>query len=330
MLANGYCQGKDFFMKHVQLKHSLLLLLTAAIWGFAFVAQSVGMDYVKPFTFNGVRSAIGALFLVPCIFLFSKRPVSMQEANDTCAPKQNSSIQEASPSAQTVRNKKDLLLGGICCGIVLTAASSLQQIGISYTTVGKAGFLTAIYIVLVPILELFLKKKCSPFVWISVGLALVGLYLLSVTDGFDSIGKGDLLLIVSSFLFAVHILVVDYFSPRCNGVALSCIQFFVCAIVCLVPAFLFEHPSFSSILAAWAPILYAGVLSCGVGYTLQIIGQKGMNPTIASLILSLESTISVLAGWLLLGQTLSARELAGCGIVFVAIILAQLPWPNKK
>lgn len=323
---------RTFFMKHVQLKHSLLLLLTAAIWGFAFVAQSVGMDYVKPFTFNGVRSAIGALFLVPCIFLFQKHSNSttsfVQELGNASATKLNSPAHETSPSAQTVRNKKNLLLGGICCGIVLAAASSLQQIGISYTTVGKAGFLTAIYIVLVPILGLFLKKKCSPFVWISVGLALVGLYLLSVTDGFDSIGKGDLLLIVSSFLFAVHILVVDYFSPRCNGVALSCIQFFVCAIVCLIPALLFEHPSFSSILDAWAPILYAGVFSCGVGYTLQIIGQKGMNPTIASLILSLESTISVLAGWLLLGQTLSARELAGCGIVFVAIILAQLPWPN--
>lgn len=318
-------------MKHVQLKHSLLLLLTATIWGFAFVAQSIGMDYVKPFTFNGVRSAIGALFLVPCIFLFQKRTntSSVQESIKTSTPKTNSSVHETSPSRQIDGSKKDLLLGGICCGIVLAAASSLQQIGISYTTVGKAGFLTAIYIVLVPILGLFLKKKCSSFVWISVALALVGLYLLSVTDGFGSIGKGDLLLIVGSFLFAVHILVVDYFSPRCNGVALSCIQFFVCAIVCLVPAFLFEQPSLSSILAAWAPILYAGVLSCGVGYTLQIIGQKGMNPTIASLILSLESTISVLAGWLLLGQTLSTRELTGCGIVFVAIILAQLPSPEK-
>lgn len=213
---------------------------------------------------------------------------------------------------------------------MLAAASSLQQIGISYTSVGKAGFLTAIYIVLVPILSLFLKKRCSPLVWLSVALAVGGLYLLSVPDGFGSIGKGDLLLIAGSFLFAVHILVIDYFSPRCNGVALSCIQFFVCAVVCLIPAFIFEQPSLSSILAAWAPILYAGVLSCGVGYTLQIIGQNGMNPTIASLILSLESAISVLAGWLILGQTLSARELTGCAIVFLAIVLAQLPWPPTK
>ena len=302
-------------MKRTQLKNSFLLLLTATIWGFAFVAQSVGMDYVKPFTFNGVRSAIGALFLIPCIFFFQKRSKSSITAADPAFPSSD---------------RKTLIIGGICCGIVLAAASSLQQIGISYTSVGKAGFLTAIYIVLVPILGLFLKKRCSPLIWVSVALALGGLYLLSVPDGFGSIGKGDLLLIAGSFLFAVHILVIDYFSPRCNGVALSCIQFFVCAICCLIPAFLFEQPSLSSILAAWAPILYAGVLSCGVGYTLQIIGQKGMNPTVASLILSLESSISVLAGWLILGQTLSMRELAGCGIVFVAIVLAQLPWPPAK
>lgn len=317
-------------MKRTQLKNSFLLLLTAAIWGFAFVAQSVGMDYVKPFTFNGVRSAIGALFLIPCIFLFQNRS-DQSEASSTAMSSANPSDQADQELLDSSSfNRKTLILGGICCGIILAAASSLQQIGILYTSVGKAGFLTAIYIVLVPILGIFLKKRCSPLVWISVALALGGLYLLSVPDGFGSIGKGDLLLIAGSFLFAVHILVIDYFSPRCNGVALSCIQFFVCAICCLIPAFLFEQPSLSSILAAWAPILYAGILSCGVGYTLQIIGQKGMNPTIASLILSLESSISVLAGWLILGQTLSVRELAGCGIVFLAIVLAQLPWPPAK
>lgn len=311
-------------MKRSQLKNSFLLLLTAAIWGSAFVAQSVGMDYVKPFTFNGIRSAIGALFLIPCIFFFQNR------TNSSEVSPANQLNQSAITHASSSIDRKTLFFGGLCCGIVLAAASSLQQIGISYTSVGKAGFLTAIYIVLVPILSLFLKKRCSPLVWLSVALAVGGLYLLSVPDGFGSIGKGDLLLIVGSFLFAVHILVIDYFSPRCNGVALSCIQFFVCAVVCLIPAFIFEQPSLSSILAAWAPILYAGVLSCGVGYTLQIIGQKGMNPTIASLILSLESAISVLAGWLILGQTLSARELAGCAIVFLAIVLAQLPWPPVK
>ncbi len=321
-------------MKRTQLKNSFLLLLTATIWGFAFVAQSVGMDYVKPFTFNGVRSAIGAFFLIPCIFLFQNRSGQSEASSTTMSP-ENSSNQTGHvisdfSSSDRKTFQKTLILGGICCGIILAAASSLQQIGILYTSVGKAGFLTAIYIVLVPILGLFLKKRCSPLIWASVALALGGLYLLSVPDGFGSIGKGDLLLIAGSFLFAVHILVIDYFSPRCNGVTLSCIQFFVCAICCLIPAFLFEQPSLSSILAAWAPILYAGILSCGVGYTLQIIGQKGMNPTIASLILSLESSISVLAGWLILGQTLSVRELAGCGIVFLAIVLAQFPGPPTK
>lgn len=317
-------------MKRTQLKNSLLLLLTATIWGFAFVAQSVGMDYVKPFTFNGVRSAIGALFLIPCIFLFKNRSNSSEASSITTASANPSDQVDQVASDSSSSNRKTLLIGGICCGIILAAASSLQQIGILYTSVGKAGFLTAIYIVLVPVLGLFLKKQCSPLVWVSVALALGGLYLLSVPDGFGSIGNGDLLLIAGSLLFAIHILVIDYFSPRCNGVALSCIQFFVCAVCCLIPAFFFEQPSLSSILAAWAPILYAGILSCGVGYTLQIIGQKGLNPTVASLILSLESSISVLAGWLILGQTLSVRELAGCGIVFLAIVLAQLPWPPVK
>lgn len=206
-------------MKRSQLKNSFLLLLTAAIWGSAFVAQSVGMDYVKPFTFNGVRSAIGALFLIPCIFFFQNRTNS-SEVSPADQLNQSAKTLASSPIA-----RKTLFFGGLCCGIVLAAASSLQQIGISYTSVGKAGFLTAIYIVLVPILSLFLKKRCSPLVWLSVALAVGGLYLLSVPDGFGSIGKGDLLLIAGSFLFAVHILVIDYFSPRCNGVALSCIRF---------------------------------------------------------------------------------------------------------
>lgn len=223
-------------MKRSQLKNSFLLLLTAAIWGSAFVAQSVGMDYVKPFTFNGIRSAIGALFLIPCIFLFRNHTNS----SEVSPADQLNQKTHASSSI----DRKTLFFGGLCCGIVLAAASSLQQIGISYTSVGKAGFLTAIYIVLVPILSLFLKKRCSPLVWLSVALAVGGLYLLSVPDGFGSIGKGDLLLIVGSFLFAVHILVIDYFSPRCNGVALSCIQFFVCAVVCLIPAFILSSHHF--------------------------------------------------------------------------------------
>ena len=291
-------------MKNLQLRNSLLLLLTATIWGVAFVAQSVGMDYVQPFTFNGIRSIIGGLVLIPCIFLLNrlKRP--------------SEPIQKSS--------SRPLLAGGILCGLCLFAASSFQQFGIKYTTVGKAGFITACYIVIVPILGLFLKKKCSPLIWVSVLLALVGLYFLCMS-GSISLGLGDLLVLIGAFLFSIHILVIDHYSPLADGVQLSCIQFFVCGVLSLICMFLFETPDLSMILMAWLPILYAGVLSCGVAYTLQVVGQKNMNPTVASLILSMESCISVLAGWLILGQALSSRELLGCVLMFAAIILAQIP-----
>lgn len=290
-------------MKKEQMRNSLLLLLTAAIWGVAFVAQSVGMDYVGPFTFNGVRSLIGGIVLLPLVLgARRKEPASGAGASD----------------------KKTLLLGGVLCGAVLFAASSLQQIGIQYTTVGKAGFITACYIVIVPLLGLFFGKRCGLFTWLAVALALVGLYLLCITETL-SVGKGDLLMLGCALLFSVHILVIDFFSPRVDGVAMSCIQFFVCALLSAVPMLAGERPQLSAILAAWAPVLYAGVLSCGVAYTLQIVGQKGMNPTVASLILSLESCISVLAGWLILGQRLSGREILGCLVMFGAIVLAQLP-----
>ena len=224
-------------------------------------------------------------------------------------------------------NSRDLWLGGIACGVALFAASNFQQFGIQYTTVGKAGFITACYIVIVPIIGLFLGKKCSPFIWAAVVMALVGLYLLCITDGF-SIGLGDVLVLICAVLFSLHILVIDHFSPKADGVKLSCIQFLVCGILSTILALVLEHPQISSILTAWLPILYAGVMSCGVAYTLQIVGQKNVNPTVASLILSLESCISVLAGWVILGQKLSAKELIGCVIMFAAIILAQLPEKN--
>lgn len=301
-------------MSKTKLRNSILLLLTATIWGVAFVAQSVGMDYVKPFTFNAVRSLIGGIVLIPCIFLLNRI---------------NPPKDAADSSQEHARSGKTLLTGGICCGIFLAAASSFQQIGIQYTTVGRAGFITACYIIIVPILSLiFLKKKCPPSIWTAVALALAGLYLLCITDGF-SIGKGDILVMICAVLFSVHILIIDHFSPLVDGIKMSCIQFFVCGIICGIPALIFERPTLSALLAAWAPILYAGVFSCGVGYTLQVVGQKDMNPTVASLILSLESCISVLAGWLLLGQKLSLRELSGCVLMFAAILLAQLPG-NKK
>lgn len=314
------------------LKNSLCLLLAATIWGIAFVAQSVGMEYVGPFTFNGVRSLIGALVLVPVILLLNRsRDTSSGSAGSAISESASNGTQKSAAttaSASPYKNR-DLWIGGIACGIALFAASNFQQFGIKYTTVGKAGFITACYIVIVPIIGLFMKKKCSPFIWTAVVMALIGLYLLCITDGF-SIGLGDLLVLICAFLFSLHILVIDYFSPRTDGVKLSCIQFLVCGILSMIPALILEHPQISSILTAWLPILYAGVMSCGVAYTLQIVGQKNVNPTVASLILSLESCISVLAGWALLGQKLSAKELLGCVIMFAAIILAQLPEKNSE
>ena len=217
-----------------------------------------------------------------------------------------------------------LLAGGICCGLALFVASNLQQIGIQYTTVGKAGFITALYIVMVPVFGIFLKKRAGIRVWVSVALAVAGLYLLCITDRL-ALGKGDILVLLCAVVFAVHILVVDHFSAKADGVRMSCIQFLVCGLLSGVCMLIMERPEMPLILQAWQPILYAGVFSCGVGYTLQIVGQKGTDPTVASLILSLESVVSVLAGWLLLGQRLSVRELGGCALMFAAILLAQLP-----
>lgn len=297
-------------MKKTGWKNPLLLFLTAAIWGTAFVAQSVGTEYVGGFTFNFSRCMIGGVVLIPCIFLLKR----FKSETD-----QGTQKSERKPG-----EGRTLLIGGICCGIVLFIASNLQQFGIKYTTVGKAGFITALYIIIVPVAGIFLKKKVGIRIWFSVGLAVAGLYLLCITDRL-AIGHGDFLVLLCAAAFAVHILIIDYFSPKVDGVQMSCIQFFVCGLLCAAAMLIFEKPEPGAVFQAWLPILYAGVMSCGVAYTLQIVGQKDMDPTIASLILSLESVVSVLAGWLLLGQKLSARELSGCALMFAAIILAQLP-----
>ena len=302
-------------MNKYTLRQSMLLLLTAAIWGVAFVAQSVGMDYVGPFTFNTVRSLLGGSVLIPCIVLLKRINVG---SKDTAGAAEHAS---GDPAGQ----RKVLLTGGVACGVLLCIASNLQQFGIMYTSVGKSGFITAMYIVLVPVLGIFLKKKAGIKIWCSVAIAVGGLYLLCMTDSGFSIQKGDLLLLLGAVMFSFHILTIDYFSPKVDGVKMSCIQFFTCGILSMVCMFLYEQPQIGAILQAWMPIVYAGVLSCGVAYTLQIVGQKGMNPTVASLILSMESVISVIAGWLILHQKLSGRELLGCVLMFAAIILVQLP-----
>ncbi|MCI9343265.1 MAG: DMT family transporter [Lachnospiraceae bacterium] len=279
---------------------SLLLFLAACIWGVAFVAQSVGMDYMGPCTFNGIRFLIGGTVLLPLVYVRVKK-------------KKNTP--EELPPALTLK-------GGICCGLAICAASLCQQIGIMETTVGKAGFITTLYIIIVPVFGLFLRKKVPGKVWIAAAVAAVGMYMLCINESF-SVSRGDAFVFLCAIIFAVHILVIDYFSPKTDGVALSCIQFYTAGIICTVAAFAVETPTWGQFVSGIVPILYAGVMSCGVAYTLQIIGQKNVEPTVASLILSMESVVSVLAGWVILGQELSSKELAGCVLVFAAVILVQ-------
>lgn len=294
-----------------QIKSSLILLLTATIWGVAFVAQSVGMEYIGPFTFNAIRCVLGGLVLIPVILLLNRK-------------------KEAGAETGTKENKRILWTGGIACGVILCIASNLQQFGIMEASVGKSGFFTALYIVMIPVIGIFIGKRPGIKLWFCVALAVVGMYLLCMKDGSFTIERADIMLLLCALAFSFHILVVDYFSPKVDGVKMSCIQFFVCGALSAVGMIFTEIPDISNIQAAWLPLLYAGLLSCGVGYTLQIVGQKGINPIIASLIMSLESVISALAGWVILGQVLSLKEIIGCVLMFVAIIITQIPIGNKK
>lgn len=296
-----------------KMRGNLILLLTALIWGTAFVAQSAGMEHVQPFTYNGVRTLIGGLVLIPVIFLFDR----LKPADQRPSPDEQKKI------------RRNSLIGGAACGVVLCVASSFQQFGISMTTAGKAGFITALYIVIVPLLGVFIKKKIPKITWLCVGIAVVGFYLLCVKEGF-SVSAGDLLVLCCAFFFSIHIMVIDYFNGKqVDGVRMSCIQFLVAGLISLVLMLVFEQPSLENLWAAKGSILYAGVLSCGVAYTLQILGQRDTEPTTATLILSLESVFAALSGWALLHETLSFKELAGCALVFAAVILAQIPLPVK-
>lgn len=292
-------------MNRKTLAANLLLLLTALIWGIAFVSQRVGMDYLGPFTFLCSRSILGGLALLPVIILRGSRK---------------------SPVPAPAGSLRDLLLGGILCGGALFVASALQQIGIQETSVGKAGFLTAMYIVLTPLCGLFVGKKVPLRTWAAVGLAVIGMYFLCLLgSGSTGLSRGDALELLCSLCFTGHILIIDRFAGRVDGVKMSCIQFFVCGLLSGIFMFLFEAPNWSALRAGWLPVAYAGILSSGVGYTLQIIAQKDTDPTVASLLMSLESVFSLLAGWVLLNQRLSGWELLGCGLMFAAIVWVQLP-----
>ena len=281
------------------LKGNLILTLTAFIWGTAFVAQSTGVEHIGPLTFNGIRSFLGVLALLPVIFIMSRKK------KDT-------------------GSRHDLLVGGLICGIVFTIASTLQQIGLMYTEPGKAGFITALYIVIVPIIQSFTGKKLHFNVIIAVAVATVGMYLLCIGESF-TISKGDFLILLCAIFFSFHILVIDKYSPKTNGVKLSAMQFLVAGVLCCVLAIPFETQDISKILDASGALLYTGILSSGVAYTLQIIGQKYTSPVLATIIMSLESVFAALAGWVVLKDVMSAKEIIGALLMFAAIITAQLP-----
>lgn len=303
-----------------EVRNSLFLLLTAIIWGVAFVAQRQGGAEAGPYSFNCIRSFLGGLVLLPVIPFLDKVTGHKKQV--------------------TTQDKRRLITGGIICGSVLFVASTLQQLGMYYgTTAGKAGFLTACYILLVPVLGIIFGRKCRWNVWISIPVAVVGLYFLCLTNGF-SLQLSDSLVLLCAVCFSLHIMVVDHFSPLVDGVRMSCIQFFTCGTLGLIPMIgvdMMRCPGgvgawfqvFAS-LDAWIPILYAGIMSCGVAYTLQIVGQNGINPAIASLLMSLESVFSVLAGMLLLHETMSGREVLGCVLVFAAVIFAQMEFGKRR
>ncbi|MGL5437748.1 MAG: DMT family transporter [Lachnospiraceae bacterium] len=293
---------------------SAMLILTALIWGIAFVAQSEGMNYVGTFTFNACRFLVGGIVLIPCMFILRKKHGNIVPAN-----------------RDDRRRVLTSMKGGICCGTCLFLAGTLQQSGIAYTTAGKAGFITSLYIIIVPLLGLLIHKKAGKNIWISVLVAAAGMYLLCMEEGFV-IGKGDFLVFLCAIGFSLHILIIDYFSPKADAVLISCIQFFTAGILSSAAMFVLEQPAWDNIVSAGIPILYAGVLSCGVAYTLQVVAQKHVEPVVASLLMSLESVFSLLAGLVLLSQVPSVKEALGCLLVFAAILLAQIPveWLRKS
>ena len=300
-------------MKNKKMLGNILLTLTALIWGTAFVGQRVGMESIEPITFGAARMALAAVAVGIVALIVIKK----ERANPSSA------YSLKSPEEQKAYNR-NTVVGGICCGAFLAAASIFQQMGVVYTTAGKAGFITAMYMLLVPVINfVFFKKRNSAVVWLAVLLGVVGMYLLCMTEGF-SLGRGDTLVCICAVLFSGHILCCDHFVKLGNPIRISAIQFASCTAISSVAALILERPSWDKIVSAIVPILYCGIVSGGVGYTLQIVAQKFTDPTVASLLMSLESVFAVIAGAILLGERMTPRELLGCVIMFAAIVLVQI------
>ena len=315
-------------IKNQKMIGNLLLTLTALIWGMAFVFQRKGMESIEPITFTSARMALAAVAVGNAAFIFTKKPVAKT------APSESKKISAESKkiSAETERKnrRKNTVLGGICCGAFLACASIFQQMGIVYTTAGKAGFITAMYMIIVPVIGFVLfKKRNTWIVWLAVLIGVAGMYLLCITEGF-TLTRGDTLVCICAVLFSGHILCCDYFVQRGEPIWISAIQFVTCSALSAVAACILETPTWEKVVSAAIPILYCGILSGGVGYTLQIIAQKFTDPTIASLLMSLESVFAVLAGAILLHERMTPREMAGCAVMFIAILLVQIPLPDRS
>ena len=327
-------------IKNQKMIGNLLLTLTALIWGMAFVFQRKGMESIEPITFTSARMALAAVAVGIAAFIYTKKPVAKtvpaetkkipSETEKTSAEAEKISAEAEKISAETERKnrRKNTVLGGICCGSFLACASIFQQMGIVYTTAGKAGFITAMYMIIVPVIGFVLfKKRNTWLVWLAVLIGVAGMYLLCMTEGF-TLTRGDTLVCICAVLFSGHILCCDYFVQRGEAIWISAIQFVTCSALSAVTACILENPTWEKVFSAAIPILYCGILSGGVGYTLQIIAQKFTDPTIASLLMSLESVFAVLAGAILLGERMTLREMAGCVVMFVAIVLVQIPLPD--
>lgn len=289
-------------MKNKELEGNIYLLICAMIWGFAFVAQRVGSGYLPALTFNALRFTLGALSLLPLVIIADKKRTPKEGDRDKL---------------------KASLIGGAVCGVILFLGITFQQYGIAFTTVGKAGFITDMYIVFVPLLGLFMRRKVSPATWLSVIICVIGLYLISVTGNF-SISKGDKFELLGAVVWAFHIMLIDHFSRKADPLKLSIIQFAVCAMLSSAASLMFEHADMRNVLPAIVPLLYAGVLSVGVAYTMQIFGQRHAKPSISAIIMSLESVFSCLGGAIILHENLGARGYVGCALMITGMLLSQL------
>ncbi|MGU5716846.1 DMT family transporter [Aeromonas taiwanensis] len=296
------------------MRSNMMLLMAAAIWGLGFVAQRLGMDHMGPFTFNGLRFLLGAFSLQPLLWWLKSR-------------------QPRQPAGQPSGDRRQLLIGGLLAGGVLFSAASLQQVGLLYTTAAKAGFITGLYIILVPVIGLALRHKTGANTWIGALIAMAGLYYLSVTEEF-TIGYGDLLQVVGALFWAVHLLVLDHYSNRVAPIRLAGVQFVVCGLLSLITAFAIETPTLSGAVAGWQALLYAGLVSVGIGYTLQVVGQRGAHPAHAAIILSLETVFAAIGGVLLLGEHLDERAIVGCTLMLAGMLISQIRlrwwWKSRR